>query len=300
MKKIVGIFGIAMMSVSIPSQAQTVKDVWDAWNNLSNNNTQNNNNNNNTTNNNRNNSSQRNRNSNNTTNNNNNNNNGRNPSTNNNNNNGGGNNGFNLNNLSNSDVVGGLRQALEVGAKNAGSKLSIKDGFFGNALIKILMPPEVKNAENLMRQFGLGSLVDETVLSMNRAAEDAASKAVPIFINAITTISIQDGLQILTGGSGAATNYLKSKTTAALTTAFRPVIQNSLNKLNVDDYWNQLFTNYNKLPIVRNKINPDLTAYVTERALNGLFVTIAQEEANIRANPAARVTSLLQKVFGAR
>lgn len=265
-----------MISFSLSSQAQTIKDVWDAWNNISNNNKTNTNNNN-TTNTNHSRSG-------NTTNNNNT----------------GSNTGFNLNNLSNSDVVSGLREALQIGAKNAGSKLSVKDGFFGNALIKVLMPPEVKNAENIMRQFGLGSLVDQTVLSMNRAAEDAASKAVPIFINAITTISIQDGLQILTGGSGAATNYLKSHTTAALTTAFRPVIQNSLNKLNVETYWNQLFSNYNKLPIVRNKINPDLTAYVTERALNGLFVTIAQEEANIRSNPAARVTSLLQKVFGAK
>lgn len=299
MKKIVAVFGLAMMSLSITSQAQTVKDVWDAWNNSNNNNNNNSSNRNtNTTTTNQNNNSQRSRNSSSTTTNNNTN--GRNPSSNTNNNNTGGNNGLNLNSLSNSDVVGGLRQALEVGAKNAGSKLSIKDGFFGNALIKVMMPPEVKNAENIMRQFGLGSLVDQTVLSMNRAAEDAASKAVPIFINAITTITIQDGLQILTGGSGAATNYLKSRTTAALTTAFRPVIQNSLNKLNVETYWNQLFSNYNQLPIVRNKINPDLTAYVTERALNGLFVTIAQEEANIRANPAARVTSLLQKVFGAK
>ena len=135
---------------------------------------------------------------------------------------------------------------------------------------------------------------------MNRAAEDAATKAVPIFVNAITTMSIQDGINIVRGGNGAATNYLKTRTTAELTNAFRPVIQNSLNKLNVATYWNQLFTFYNKLPTTFNKINPDLTAYVTERALSGLFLTIAQEENKIRSNPSARVTDLLQKVFGAK
>ena len=146
----------------------------------------------------------------------------------------------------------------------------------------------------------MGSLADKVILQMNRAAEDAAGKAVPIFINAITSMSIQDGLSILKGGNGAATNFLKQKTTVALTSAFRPVVQKSLNQLNVDTYWNQLFSTYNKLPITRNKINPDLTAYVTERALNGLFVTVAEEENKIRSNPASRVTDILKKVFGAK
>lgn len=209
-------------------------------------------------------------------------------------------NGISIGSLSNADVVSALRQALEIGSKNAGSRLSIKDGFFGNNLVKILLPPEVRKVEGTMRQFGLGSLADELILQMNRAAEDAAKQAAPIFVNAITTMSIQDGISILRGGNGAATNYLKSKTTSSLTTAFRPAIQSSLNKFNVQDYWNQLFTAYNRLPIVRKKINPDLTAYVTERALNGLFVTVADEENKIRANPTARVNDLLQKVFGAK
>jgi len=208
--------------------------------------------------------------------------------------------GTSLSNLSNTEIVGALRQALEVGAKNASSRLNAQNGFFGNAIVKVLMPPEAKKVENALRQVGMGELVDKTILSMNRAAEDAAGKAAPIFINAITTMSIQDGVNIVRGGNGAATNYLKGKTTAELTNAFRPVIQTSLNKLNVATYWNQLFTIYNKLPTTFNKINPDLTAYVTERALNGLFVTIADEENKIRLNPAARVTDLLQKVFGAR
>ena len=208
--------------------------------------------------------------------------------------------GMSLNNLSNGEVVNALKQALEIGSKNASSRLNVKDGFFGNALIKILLPPEVQKAERTMRQFGMGQLADKVILQMNRAAEDAAGKAVPIFVNAITTMSIQDGVSILRGGNGAATNYLKNRTTAALTTAFRPVVQKSLNQLNVETYWNQLFTAYNKLPITRNKINPDLTAYVTERALNGLFVTVAEEENKIRTNPGARVTDLLKKVFGAK
>ena len=208
--------------------------------------------------------------------------------------------GLSLNNLSNAEIVGALREALQVGAKNASGKLSAQNGYFGNQLVKILLPPEAKKVENALRQVGMSELVDKTILSMNRAAEDAATKAVPIFVNAITTMSIQDGINIVRGGNGAATNYLKTRTTAELTNAFRPVIQNSLNKLNVATYWNQLFTFYNKLPTTFNKINPDLTAYVTERALSGLFLTIAQEENKIRSNPSARVTDLLQKVFGAK
>lgn len=210
------------------------------------------------------------------------------------------NSGLSLNNLSNQEIVGALREALQVGARNASGKLSAQNGYFGNQLVKILLPPEAKKVESALRQVGMGDLVDKTILSMNRAAEDAAGKAVPIFINAITTMSIQDGVNIVRGGNGAATNYLKARTTAELTQAFRPVIEGSLNKLNVATYWNQLFTFYNKLPTTFNKINPDLTAYVTERALNGLFLTIAEEENKIRTNPGARVTDLLQKVFGAR
>jgi len=211
-----------------------------------------------------------------------------------------GNSGLSLNNISNTEIVGALRDALQVGAKNAAGKLSVENGYFGNALIKILLPPEAKKVETALRQIGMGQLVDKTILSMNRAAEDAAQKALPIFVNAITSMSIQDGINIVRGGNGAATSYLRSKTTAALTTAFKPVIQNSLNKINVATYWNQMFTFYNKLPTTFNKVNPDLTSYVTERALNGLFMTISDEENKIRANPSARVTDLLKKVFGAK
>lgn len=200
--------------------------------------------------------------------------------------------------LGNSEIVNGLKEALSIGAKNAGSRLNITNGFFGNSLIKILMPPEAAKVESALRQVGLGNTVDQAILAMNRAAEDAAGKAAPIFINAVTSMNVQDGLGILKGGNGAATAFLKQRTTAALTTAFRPVIQNALNKTGATALWSDVFKLYNQLPMTRKKINPDLVSYATERALSGLFVTIADEEAKIRTNPAARVTNLLQKVFG--
>lgn len=201
-------------------------------------------------------------------------------------------------NLSNADIASGLKEALSIGARNASNRLSVTDGFFKNAVIKILMPKEAQQVEKTLRSIGMGSVVDKAILSMNRAAEDAAKQAAPIFINAITSITIQDGLNILKGGNNAATTYLKGRTTAALTAAFSPVIQKSLNKVGAPDIWKTVFSTYNKVSI--NKVNPDLTGYVTERALNGLFVTIADEEAKIRNNPAAQVTSLLQRVFGGK
>ncbi len=203
----------------------------------------------------------------------------------------------NFSGLSSGDMSGALRQALTIGAQNASNRLSAPNGFFGNALIKILMPPEAKQVESTLREVGLGSQVDQAILTMNRAAEDASAKAAPIFIDAITHMTIQDALGILQGGNTAATEYLKAKTTVALTSAFRPVIQKSLAKVNATRYWNQVFTTYDKLPMT-TKVNPDLPAYVTDRALNGLFVAISEEEAKIRLNPAAQVTNLLQKVFG--
>lgn len=207
--------------------------------------------------------------------------------------------GGSASNLSNNEIVAGLKEALNVGTKNSANKLSVMNGYFGNQLIKILMPPEAKKIETTLRSLGMGNVVDKAITSMNRAAEDAATKSVPIFVNAITSITIQDGLSILKGGNGAATNFLKGKTTASLTTAFRPVISNSLGKVGATKYWTEMVNIYNKLPTVRQKMNPDLTAYVTERALNGLFVTISEEENKIRTNPAARVTDILKKVFGA-
>jgi hypothetical protein len=197
-----------------------------------------------------------------------------------------------------SEISAGLREALQVGAKNATGKVSAVNGFFGNSLIKVLMPPEAKKVENTLRGIGMGAQVDKAILAMNRAAEDASTKALPIFVNAIRSMSISDAVSILKGSNDAATRYLKTKTTAELTAAFRPVIQQSLEKVNATRYWAEVFTIYNRLPTTRQKINPDLAEYVTERALNGVFVYIAEEEGKIRTDPAARVTDLLKKVFG--
>jgi len=207
--------------------------------------------------------------------------------------------GNSFSNLSSNDIASGLREALQVGTKNAAGRLSAPNGFFGNSLIKILMPPEAKKVESTLRGMGLGAQVDNAILSMNRAAEDASAKAVPIFVNAITSMSIEDGLKILRGGNDAATQYLKSKISAALTAAFRPVVSASLDKVGATKYWADIFGTYNKLPMTFKKVNPDLPAYVTERALNGLFIAIAEEESKIRSNPAARTSDMLQKVFGA-
>ena len=158
------------------------------------------------------------------------------------------------------------------------------------------MPQEAQKAEKTLRNVGLGKQVDDAILSMNRAAEDAAKSAAPIFINAIKQMSIQDAFGILRGGDLAATNYLKEKTTISLTEAFRPVIENSLKKVNATKYWNTVFTTYNKFS--SEKVNTDLAAYVTEKALSGIFYQVGLEEQKIRKDPAARVSDILKKVFG--
>jgi hypothetical protein len=197
--------------------------------------------------------------------------------------------------LSNDEIVQGLKEALNVGANNAGKQLSAVDGFFKDAAIKILMPPEAQKAEKKLRSLGMGKLVDDAILSMNRAAEDAAKSAAPIFINAVKQMSIQDAVGILRGSDFAATNYLKDKTTSPLTEAFRPVIENSLKKVDATKYWNTVFTTYNKFS--SDKINPDLSAYVTEKSLAGIFHQVGLEEQKIRKDPMARTTDILKKVF---
>jgi uncharacterized protein YaaQ len=206
--------------------------------------------------------------------------------------------GTTSNGLSNDDIINGLKEALSVGTNNGATKLSAVDGFFKDAAIKILMPAEAQKVEKTLRNIGMGKQVDQAILSMNRAAEDATKSAAPIFLNAIKGITIQDGLSILKGDNQAATNYLKGKTVAQLTAAFRPVIDQALTKVNATKYWNTLFTAYNR--ISKDKVNPDLAAYVTEKSLGGIFYQVGQEEIKIRQDPAARVTDLLKKVFGAK
>ena len=197
--------------------------------------------------------------------------------------------------LSNDDIISGLKEALSVGSSNSTKKLSSVDGFFKDAAIKVLMPEEAKKVEQKLRSIGMGKQVDNAILSMNRAAEDAAQSATPIFINAIKGITINDGLGILKGGDFAATNYLKAKTLSQLTEAFRPIIEQSLQKVNATKYWNTVFSTYNTFS--REKVNTDLTAYVTEKAMAGIFYQVGLEEQKIRKDPVARTTDILKKVF---
>ena len=201
--------------------------------------------------------------------------------------------------LSSDDIVAGLKEALSRGAQKSGDKLSMVDGFFKDAAVKILLPPEAAKVERTLRSAGFGQQVDEAILSLNRAAEDAAKSAAHIFIYAIKNMSVQDGVGILKGPDTAATAYLRKSTTSPLTAAFRPVIDTSLQKTGATKYWKTLFETYNRLPLVQ-KVNPDLTSYATEKAMDGVFYYVAQEEKNIRSNPAAQVDDLLKKVFGGK
>jgi hypothetical protein len=198
--------------------------------------------------------------------------------------------------LSNDDIIAGLKEALRVGTDSSSKKLSAVNGFFGDAAIKILMPVEAQKVEKNLRNLGMGGLVDKAILSMNRAAEDAASGVGNIFWNSIKQMSVTDGLGILKGGDFAATDYLRKTTTMELTEKFRPVIEASLVKVDATKYWKDVFSNYNKFSA--NKVNPDLTAYVTEKALSGLFLNIGLQEQKIRKDPAAQVTGILKSVFG--
>lgn len=202
-----------------------------------------------------------------------------------------------LTNPTNTEIGNGLKEALQVGTSKSSDQLSGVDGFFANAAVKILFPPEAQKAEKTLRSIGLGSLCDNVILSLNRAAEDAAKQAKPIFINAIRQMTLQDVTNILLGSQDAATQYFKRTTTIQLTSSFKPVIQNSLNKVGATKYYSDAANSYNKIPFV-GKVNPDISAYVTQKAIDGLFYEIALEEFNIRRNISARTSPLLQKVFG--
>ena len=200
--------------------------------------------------------------------------------------------------LSTDEVVAGLKEALQNGTEKGTDKLSAVNGFLQNAAVKILLPPEAKKAEELLRSMGLGKLADDAITSMNHAAEDASKNAAPIFVNAIKQMSIQDAWGILKGGDTSATHYLKVKTTDPLTTAFKPVIEQSLQKVDATKYWSDFASAYNKINMFgKDKLDTDLSSYVTAKALNGIFYEIGEQEKQIRKDPAARTTDLLKKVF---
>ncbi len=204
--------------------------------------------------------------------------------------------------LTNDEVIKGLKEALKKGTEKAVATTAKTNGFNGNSLIKIPFPPEAAKVKEKALQLGLNSQVEQFETTLNRAAEEAAKEAVPIFVDAITNMSIQDGFDILKGSDRAATDYLIQKTTASLRQKFSPVVQNAINKVELTKYWNPLASKYNTAMAITGgqQINPDLNAYVTQKAIDGLFVYIAKEEKNIRENPAARVTDILKKVFGAQ
>lgn len=196
------------------------------------------------------------------------------------------------------DIANALKQALTIGAEKGTALLAQPDGFFKNAALKILMPPEAQKIESTLRSVGMGKQVDEAILSMNRAAEDACKTAAPIFVSAIKNLTVTDAVNILKGSDTAATSYLKSTTTTPLTNAFKPIIEQSLQKTNAAQQWTALVKAYNRFSL--RKLNPSLSDYVTEKALSGIYTQIAVEEKNIRQNPAARATDLLKSVFGKR
>jgi hypothetical protein len=198
--------------------------------------------------------------------------------------------------IGNDQIASGLREALNFGIEKQVTKLTQTDGFFKNEMVKILLPDELQKVDNTLRKMGLSNLADEGLKVLNRAAEDAVQEATPIFVNAVKGITFNDAKQILLGSDDAATNYLKSTTETQLYASFNPVIKNSFEKVGADQVWNNLITKYNDIPFV-TKVNPDLTDYVTQQALKGVYTMISVEEKEIRTKTASRTTALLQKVF---
>ena len=199
--------------------------------------------------------------------------------------------------LSNSEIIDGLKEALTIGSQNSAASASKADGYFKHPVIKIPFPPQAKDMEQKLRSIGMGKQVDEFILTLNRAAEEAGKEAAPIFVSAVKQMTITDGVKILKGKDDEATQYLKRTTSVQLHDKFKPVIKSATQKVDVTRYWTPLINAYNKIPFVQ-KMNPDLEEYITGKALDGLFYLVAQEELKIRKDPLARVTELLRRVFG--
>lgn len=198
--------------------------------------------------------------------------------------------------ITNAEMAAGLRQALDFGIDKQVSKLTEKDGFYKNDMVKILLPEELQRVDKTLRDVGLGSLADEGLRVLNRAAEDAVKEATPIFIDAVKQITFTDAKNILIGQDNAATLYLENKTQTALYSKFNPVITNSLDKVGATEVWTNIINKYNAIPLTNN-VNPDLSDYVTNEALAGVFTMIALEEKEIRNKVSARTTDLLKRVF---
>ncbi|MGL2966209.1 DUF4197 domain-containing protein [Flavobacterium sp. XGLA_31] len=198
--------------------------------------------------------------------------------------------------LSNADIASGLKEALNKGIEKQVTKLTAVDGFYKNQMVKILLPEELQKVDKALRRAGLSSLADKGILMLNRAAEDAVKESTPIFVDAVKNMSFTDAKNILMGDERSATTYLESTTTTPLYGKFNPVIKNSFAKVGADKVWAEIIKKYNKLPLVK-KVNPDLTDYTTNKALEGVFKMIAVEEKNIRTDLNSRTSDLLKKVF---
>jgi hypothetical protein len=199
--------------------------------------------------------------------------------------------------MTNELAANGLKQALSVGTDLAANNLGQIDGFLANAAVKILFPPEARKIESTLRSLGMGSVCDQVITSVNRAAEAAVVEAKPIFVEAIKQMTITDAINILTGDKDAATQYLQRTSGQVLITKFEPIIQSNLQKANATKYWSDAIKAYNAVPFVQ-RMNPNLSQYVTQKATDGIFLMVAIEEGKIRENPAQRVGSVLQDVFG--
>ncbi len=198
--------------------------------------------------------------------------------------------------LDQATIGNGLRQALDEGIDKQVTKLTQKDGFYKNQLVKILLPEELQKVDKSLRSIGLGKLADQGIMALNRAAEDAVKGSTPIFVNAVKEMSFNDAKTILLGSDNAATSYLETKTNTALYNQFNPVIKNSFSKVGADQIWSNIITKYNAIPLTNN-VNPDLTDYVTQQALKGVYTMISVEEKQIRTKVSSRSTDLLKKVF---
>ncbi len=204
--------------------------------------------------------------------------------------------------LSNEEVVAGLKEALRTGAERSVAKASATDGFMGDARIRIPFPPEATKVKNTLSDLGMRQPVEDFERTLNRAAEQAAKEAVPVFVEAITSMTIQDGFNLLRGGENAATNFLRDRTSASLRARFEPVVAQATREVALTSYWQPLASAYNTATLFTGgtAVDPDLNAYVTTKAMDGLFLLLAEEERKIRVDPLARTTDLLRKVFAAQ
>lgn len=199
--------------------------------------------------------------------------------------------------LTESEIIAGLKEALNVGTRNAVGFLSQEGTFYNNLNLRVPFPPDAKKVEDKLRQVGMGKMVDDFIVNMNKGAGEAVKEATPIFADAVKQMTFSDARNILNGPQNAATEYFKQKTTTQLFNLFKPKVQATLDRVQVTKYWGDLTAAYNKIPLV-TPVETDLAKYVTEMAMDRLFGQIAIEEQKIRTDPAARVTDILKRVFG--